>query len=498
MPGEKPINTRSVRIHLGLLLLLTACATPTVPASLPTLTSPPVVPASSTPAASATSSLTATETHPAPSSTPEPASPARTHYDLRLTLDYEARAASVDETITYTNQTGGPLDALVLAVEPGLRPGSLLVTDLTVDGAAARHDFASQRMTVKLAPTLAAGQTVSVRIGYQLSLPLENQRSPFGYNADQINLLDWYPLVVPFVAGKGWVLNPPSGVGEHLTYESADFDVFLKLVNTTRSLVVAASAPGTSEGEWTHYRLEGARGFSFSVSDHFLTSTVEAGGVRVTSYYFDGHQAAGEQAAQMSAQAVALFSKKFAPYPYQSLSVVESATDDGMESDGLYFLAGHFYDTYDGTRENYLSTLSAHETAHQWWYSLVGNDQAYEPWLDESLATYSEHIFYQELYPDEVTWWWYFRIRRFDPSGAVDANVYGNFSFRTYTNAVYFMGAYFLDDLRVRIGDEAFYAAIDDYTQSYKYKIATTQDFFDVVKRHSTVDFSDLVENYFK
>ena len=31
-----------------------------------------------------------------------------------------------------------------------------------------------------------------------------------------------------------------------------------------------------------------------------------------------------------------------------------------------------------------------HETAHQWFYSLVGNDQARDPWIDEGLATWAE------------------------------------------------------------------------------------------------------------
>ena len=30
-----------------------------------------------------------------------------------------------------------------------------------------------------------------------------------------------------------------------------------------------------------------------------------------------------------------------------------------------------------------------HETAHQWFYSLVGNDQARDPWLDESLTQWA-------------------------------------------------------------------------------------------------------------
>ena len=33
--------------------------------------------------------------------------------------------------------------------------------------------------------------------------------------------------------------------------------------------------------------------------------------------------------------------------------------------------------------------VTVHETAHQWFYSLVGNDQARDPWLDESLTQWA-------------------------------------------------------------------------------------------------------------
>ena len=32
--------------------------------------------------------------------------------------------------------------------------------------------------------------------------------------------------------------------------------------------------------------------------------------------------------------------------------------------------------------------LLLHEIVHQWFYSLVGNDQIDDPWLDEAFATY--------------------------------------------------------------------------------------------------------------
>jgi aminopeptidase N len=40
-----------------------------------------------------------------------------------------------------------------------------------------------------------------------------------------------------------------------------------------------------------------------------------------------------------------------------------------------------------------VSGITPHEVGHMWFYSLVGNDQARDPWLDEGLATYSEAWF---------------------------------------------------------------------------------------------------------
>ena len=480
-------------IALTLLVFLMACSPAIAISPAPTLTMAP--------ATQAVPLLTQTSVPPVAVGTasvsPTPENPARPHYLLHLTWDFAARVASVHEAIRYTNRTGGALQDLVLAVEPHLWPAAFLLTDLTVNGAPSSPDLSGERMTIKLAKPLADLETVELEIEYELHMPVENQRYLFGYDAHQTNLLDWYPFIVPYGPG-GWILHKPAPAGEHLVYESADFDVYLRFTDVGATPIVAASAPGLPEEGWTHYHLSGARGFAFSASQRFLTSTTQAGDVPVTSYYFDGQQQAGAQAAKMAAQAVQLFSQKFSPYPYQSLSVVESASSDGMEADGLFFMAGSFYDSYNGTLENYLTTLSVHETAHQWWYGLVGNDQAAEPWLDEALATYSERIFYAANYPDELTWWWYFRIRRFEPVGAANADIYANGSFRTYTNASYFMGAYMLDDLRVRVGDPAFFAALADYATQNAHKIASAQSFFAALSRNTSTDYSDIVKQYFK
>ena len=41
----------------------------------------------------------------------------------------------------------------------------------------------------------------------------------------------------------------------------------------------------------------------------------------------------------------------------------------------------------DGSR-----VVAVHETAHQWFYAMVGDSQARHPWLDEAFATYAEQL----------------------------------------------------------------------------------------------------------
>jgi aminopeptidase N len=169
-----------------------------------------------------------------------------------------------------------------------------------------------------------------------------------------------------------------------------------------------------------------------------------------------------------------------------------------MEADGMVWLSRNFYDEYNGTVQNNLVSIGVHEIAHQWWFALVGNDQALEPWLDEALCTYSEWIFYKHTYPSLTGWWWNFRVKPFSPDGYVNISIYEGGSFRPYVNAVYLRGAYFMDALRLRVGDDAFYAFLKDYAARMSHRRATRQDFFTILAQHTGMDISGVVADYFR
>ena len=426
-----------------------------------------------------------------------PSPSARTQYTMYALLDYASHQLGVDETIRYTNQTGITLGELVLAVEPNLRDG-FTFENIMLNGAPLTYDLSGQRLTVQLSQGLAPNAQITITMRFHIDIPVKIKEHPYGYDVDQINLTDWYPFVVPYIMGQGWVLHEQGALGEHLVYDAADYEVNIR--TTELGVVIAASGLADSQpnGEWTRYRLLGGRTFAISASDQFLKFDATAGAAQILVYYYPGYETEGAAILNAATRAIGIFEEKFGTYPYGSLSIVQADLNDGQEYDGLVFLATQFYNQYDGSARSNLVTIGVHEMAHQWWFGLVGNDQAMEPWLDEALAVYSEEVFYRYIYPNSHDWWWNFRVNYFGPSGYVDSTIYDAPTFRAYVNASYLNGANFLEALNYRMGDDAFFSFLQDYATRYGRGHATAYDFFAVARQHTTADISDLINPYFQ
>ncbi|HUI89403.1 MAG TPA: M1 family aminopeptidase [Anaerolineales bacterium] len=486
----------------------TATATPFQPV-LPSATSVPsatLLPTNTIiPSSTAVPADTATFAPPPPTDTrvPLPNNPSptsvpvntRTQYTFDVNLKYSAHTLHADETIRYTNTTGQTLWNIVMAVVPNLSSNCFYLNGITQSSRTLTdYSLNGQRLTINLPQALTPNAITVFTLSFDLALPPKSFAKPFGYLADQINLSDWYPFIVPYE--NGWVLHDPWPFGEWLVYDAADYDVNLKVDDP--SVIIAASAPGQLNGDWMEYRLEAARTFVLSASDSFKVDDSAVGSVKIRSYYFPGDENASGEVLWIATQSLGLYDAKFAPYPYQSISVVETDVPDGQEYDGLVFLSKNFYEQYNGTAKSNLATICTHEIAHQWWFGLVGSDQAEEPWLDEAMAVYSEHIFYEYNYPNFGNWWWNFRSYNFGASGYVDGSIYDYSTFHAYVSAVYMNGAKFLDALRTRLGDDAYFAFLKDYASRYAHKHATAADFFATLRLDTRTDFSDIIQQYFQ
>ena len=105
-------------------------------------------------------------------------------------------------------------------------------------------------------------------------------------------------------------------------------------------------------------------------------------------------------ATKISKESIEIFNDMFGKYPYNIYSVIASDFYiGGMEYPTLSMIDEGLY-----TNKNkfLLEYVIAHETAHQWWYSVVGNDEVSEPWLDEALTEYSTILSFEKKYGKNI------------------------------------------------------------------------------------------------
>ncbi|MBI4469242.1 MAG: M1 family metallopeptidase [Acidobacteria bacterium] len=127
----------------------------------------------------------------------------------------------------------------------------------------------------------------------------------------------------------------------------------------------------------------------------------------------------------------------------------------------------------------------AHEIAHQWFGDLVTMKTWNDVWLNEGFATYAEALFAEKFHLIPASRTMTARDdRRAD--GRMRGTVYVEDSDNPFgdASAIYSKGAWVLHMLRGLMGDQAFFAALRDYTQRFAFSNAGTSDFAAVCADH--------------
>jgi aminopeptidase N len=122
--------------------------------------------------------------------------------------------------------------------------------------------------------------------------------------------------------------------------------------------------------------------------------------------------------------------------------------------------------------------IMSHEIAHQWWGALVDNAREEDRWLVESLAETYSCVFLAAAYGPETCSTreeeWQAEIEE-KTSPRVSWSLTRAWSARWWTRHVYDYGPLILNrTLRRRIGDQAFFAALDGWSRDRAHTPATT------------------------
>jgi len=308
--------------------------------------------------------------------------PDRPRYRLEIQVSPATGGAQGRVTVAFTPDLA--TDRLVLRLWPnGPRPaagGSHLETgEVTVAGVAAPSSLPDPTTLVVTPDTpLAVNRTVEISVPWKLQVPgpLNDRVS---HESDAMRLGSFFPILA-WEPGVGWATDPAVGeFAEASTATTADFDVSVDVPDGYQ--VLAGGVPDRP-GHWTATAM---RDFAMSVG-HFATATAVAhtpDSVQVTVGVHNLPQSAAGPYLTRVVAALESFSKRFGPYPWPAFTLaVTPGLGGGIEYPG-HVMQG------PGT----LGRTTPHEVGHQWFYSLVGNDQGRDPWLDEGLATYAEDRF---------------------------------------------------------------------------------------------------------
>lgn len=435
-----------------------------------------------------------------------------TEYEINASLDGYTLTAS--QTVTFYNDTENaykelkfnlfgnayrkgakfnPVSAQSTAQSypHGLSYGDMQIKSVLVGGEKAEYSIVGEDenvLIVKLFNEVFPEEKVAVTIDYLLNLA--NVVSRTGYNDKTINLANFYPILCAIDDG-GFYECVYYSCGDPFYSDCANYKVTLSF---DKDYTVATSGKEIFHEEKDDkfiktYQIDCARSFAIVLSSGFEVLMDNSLGVEINYYYYDDSNPL--KSMEYAVKSMDYFNKTFGQYPYPTYAVVQTKfVQGGMEFPALVMIS-------DNLEEGAYGEVIVHETAHQWWQSVVGNNEIEYGFLDEGLAEYSVVLFY-ENHPEygmkrenmidvtEKTFKAFCTV--YDKLfGKVDTSMLrglGDYNGEyEYVNIAYIKPCIMYEYLRQTAGDERFFKGLKKYYEKYKFKNVSPYDIVGVFEK---------------
>jgi hypothetical protein len=386
-------------------------------------------------------------------------------------------------------------------------------------------DNADDRTLMEVTAPVAVGpgESVRFRIDWTSRVPL-GRMGRAGWVHDYVFAAQWFPKIGVLRNGA-WNAHQFHALGEFFS----DYGVYDVRLTLPRDLVVGATgrpmgAPtDNADGTRTHrFFQEDVHDFAWTASRHFLdvASRWDEGGlppVDIRLLVQPEHAALAARFLEATRIALRRYGTWSAAYPYGHVTVVDApwgSTSGGMEYPTLFTTEANLWSP--ATTQD-PEGVTIHEAGHQFWYGLVGNNEAEEAWLDEGINSYHEaKATFLDLGPSV------FSARYFgprDPRGRrtgwpvvapgvlvgrgeghlADVRGYGredpfrrSWDYDTwpayYTNS-YDKPAVTLQTLEGLVGDTVMTSILNTYARRYRFDHPTTEDFIKTVNEVTGKDY---------
>ena len=332
------------------------------------------------------------------------------------------------------------------------------------------------------------GESIQVFIEFKVTLPNVNHR--MGYGDNTVNLTGFYPIACVLDNGKYYesVYYP---AGDPFYSECADYEVKLKVP----SEYVVASSMGAISTEWSggyttyNYVRQNVRDIAFILSKKFSVLQKTINGVDVKYYYFNDKNP--QNSLDVACASLNFFSDKYFKYPYSEYVVCEGDfLYGGMEYPCLSLISSS---VTDGYRDYVIS----HETAHQWFYGIVGVNQSEIGFFDEGLTELSTALFMSsytgtpyDSYINEATNSYLSLRQALIYSGntlkPIMARNLKDFSSEgEYVMIAYNRSELAFNEVRKILGEDKFYKLIKKLFSEFAYQNVTLKNFENMLEKYS-------------
>ncbi len=435
-------------------------------------------------------------------------------FDLKFLPD--EGLLSVTMTLTYTNDTGDTLQSLLLrtwanayrsaetspaAIDElydDCYPNGFSTGSLTLDGIwwndlpVNNWQYLDDAQTALSIPVggLSPGESGTLLLRCRILIPECAHR--FGHSQGVWQFGNALPILSVYEDGA-WRQDAYCAIGDPFVSECANYTVSLSLPDGWQC---AAATKVKKDGSILRMRALAVRDFTFALSQNWQSATKKANGVTVTAYASTKDGAM--RAAKYGTRTIKTYASLYGDYAWDQLTICEADFPLGGMEYPCFILADkkYFYDDWADT----LELLLAHETAHQWFYSLVGSDQFHSPWQDEALCEYAALRYVKTHYGQSA----YERIKYSQVDAPMQEKIlspvtpgspidhFGSYS--DYSAVVYGRGAALIFAIEEMTGKtDDFLRA---YCDRYAFCLASRNDFETYLNEWSGMDLSPLILDY--
>jgi peptidase M1-like protein len=496
---------------------------------------------------------------------PEPGarSPRNASYDIDVRLDHAAGTLSGRQTVRWRNTSVKPTSELQFHLywNAWRNPDSTWLRERKMtrnytapppDGWSAMdvssvrlhehsgstHDLTSQMrfiapddgnqedrtvMAVPLGRSVEPNETIQVELTWTGKIPRPVART--GAIDDYYFIAQWFPKL-GVLEDTGWNTHQFHASTEFY----ADFGIYDVRITVPSSFIVGATGRQASrldngDGSTSYrYREEDVHDFAWTASPDYIDVTrtfthPTLPRVEMRLLLLPEHRGQEERYFAATEAVLKRYGDWFGAYPYGHLTVVDPAFQsqaDGME-----------YPTFFTGRARYLPSSSrqtpemtvAHETGHQWWYSLVATNEFEHAWMDEGINTYATARVLDEAFADnrwELRYFgghipWSFtdipysridndRIAGYRDNAEADMQATPTFRYWPSTASImsYNKTALWLHTLENHLGWPVMQRILSTFFQRWAFKHPQPADFFQVANEVSGQDLTWFFDQVYR